>query len=365
MKISIYELKIPFIFAFSHNKASRKATQTIIVKVQDNTNIYGLGEGCPREYVTRETIDSAINFFNQYNKNFESLNTVEKIQQWMLENQMVIDANPAAWCAVECAILDFLSRKENKSIEAYLGLNVLTNQFSYSAVLGSEKIDYFKKTLMQYKKIGFSDYKLKVSGDLNLDIEKIRLIEGAGIKNIRLDGNNIWSDSNNAIEYIQALNYPFRAIEEPVGVQDFKSMTAIYEALEMPIILDESFLSVRDFALLSENHKGWIINLRVSKMGGILRSLSVAELAGKNNIKLIIGSQVGETSILTRAALTIVNENLGNVIAQEGAFGTYLLQKDISKHPIMFGRNGQLKTQNFSTRTGFGINYDETVEKSL
>jgi len=40
-------------------------------------------------------------------------------------------------------------------------------------------------------------------------------------------------------------------------------------------------------------------------MGGILRSLAIAEQAKQIGIPIIIGAQVGETSILTRAALTL------------------------------------------------------------
>jgi len=52
---------------------------------------------------------------------------------------------------------------------------------------------------------------------------------------------------------------------------------------------------------------------------------------------------VGETSILTRAALTIANSYRDIVIAQEGAFGTHLLEKDICEPSIMFGAGGILQ----------------------
>ena len=80
-------------------------------------------------------------------------------------------------------------------------------------------------------------------------------------------------------------------------------------------------------------------------MGGILRSLSIAEKAKQAGIPVIIGAQVGETSILTRAALTIANVYRDNLLAQEGAFGTRLLERDLIEPPLMFGKGGILRAE--------------------
>ena len=77
-------------------------------------------------------------------------------------------------------------------------------------------------------------------------------------------------------------------------------------------------------------------------MGGILRSLAIAEKSKALGIPIIIGAHVGETSILTRAALTVVNAYRDIVIAQEGAFGTHLLEWDITENPLMFAAGGKL-----------------------
>ena len=77
-------------------------------------------------------------------------------------------------------------------------------------------------------------------------------------------------------------------------------------------------------------------------MGGLLRSLAIAEQARRLKIPIIIGAQVGETSILTRAALTVAHACREILVGQEGAFGTHLLEYDITGQPIMFGNKGLL-----------------------
>jgi L-alanine-DL-glutamate epimerase-like enolase superfamily enzyme len=87
---------------------------------------------------------------------------------------------------------------------------------------------------------------------------------------------------------------------------------------------------MEQFKYLQADPQSWIINIRISKMGGILRSLAIAEEARAMGFPIIIGAQVGETSILTRAALTLANHYRDILLAQEGAFGTYLLERDIA-----------------------------------
>ncbi len=86
----------------------------------------------------------------------------------------------------------------------------------------------------------------------------------------------------------------------------------------------------------------WIVNLSVSKMGGVLRYMEIARKEKKRRIGLIVGAPVGETSILTRAALAVASVCGDAHVASEGAFGTYLLPRDLTSPSLMFGPGGNL-----------------------
>ena len=88
-------------------------------------------------------------------------------------------------------------------------------------------------------------------------------------------------------------------------------------------------------------------------MGGLLRSLDVVQAARTAGIGVIVGAQVGETSLLTRVALTVAQAAGPSLVAQEGAFGTFLLERDICDPPLMFGAGGILEAS--SVKTGVGI----------
>lgn len=93
-------------------------------------------------------------------------------------------------------------------------------------------------------------------------------------------------------------------------------------------------------------------------MGGVLRSLEMAKHLALMGYGLIIGAHVGETSLLTRAALTLGQNFRGILTAQEGAFSIHLLTGDVSSTAVVFGKKGLLDASGFqfSSKPGWGLN---------
>ena len=348
MKISdiqIEELNIPLKISFEHSTASRSETESVLVKTHTGSGHTGLGEGCPRSYVTGESISSALKFFSKYESEFITISSVSKLKEWITTHKIEIDNNPAAFSATEISLLNALALDRETSIEQLLEIPKIAGKFHYTAVLGTRDAIMFHSQLKQYKAGGFKDYKVKLFGDLAIDLQNMNLFSsefGTGIR-LRFDANNLWTSAVEAIDYLEALNTNYFAIEEPITANKYEDLKLIYKALDKKIILDESFLKSEDFQHIREDPLPWIINLRISKMGGIIRSLSIAAEARELGIPLIIGAQVGETSILTRAALMVASSCRKILIAQEGAYGTHLLSYDLVDPPISFGAGGILE----------------------
>ncbi len=359
MRLTIQQLEIPFKQAFAHATAIRSCTESILVKAELSNGFVGVGEGCPRKYVTGETIRTTTSFFDAHREAWQQFNGLEGLKAWMTVNMQDIDKNPAAWCAVELALFDCWGQDQGQSIEALLNLDELTGQFHYSAVLGTENTATFEKQAQQFAALEFFDFKVKVTGNLEADRQKIEFLKQLPIKKlrIRLDANNFWKTSAEAVAYLKSLNYPFFAIEEPLPVGDYDGCRQISQQLGLPIILDESFLRMEQLKHLQADPPTWILNIRISKMGGILRSIAIAKEAKAIGLPIIIGAQVGETSILTRAALTVANHYRDILLAQEGAFGTYLLEHDITDTPLMFGKCGRLDPDPISCQPGLGLTF--------
>ena len=351
-------LEIPFKTAFSHASASRETTQSVWVEARTRDGAAGCGEGCPRDYVTGETLEGALAFVARLTESWlEEIFDLESLSMWTRQHRAEIDANPAAWCAVELALLDAFSKQSGKTVEALLGVPEIGGRFQYSAVIGDSAAKRFETELSRYRQAGFLDFKIKLSGDFQRDLDKVALMKAAGIApdSVRADANNLWANAEDAIQFLSRLDYRFRAIEEPVRAGDHASMNRIAAHTGCSIILDESLLRADQLSWFADSPKHWVANLRISKMGGLIRSLELLDLVRRSGLRLIVGAHVGETSLLTRAALTIANAARALLIAQEGAFGTHLLEHDVIDPPIMFGRGGTLDASQLPVGYGFGL----------
>jgi L-alanine-DL-glutamate epimerase-like enolase superfamily enzyme len=343
--IRAYALAIPFNVAFKHASAERATTQTVWIEAAARDGAVGFGEGCPRDYVTAESLHSASLFLSAHTSDWlAAIHDVETLRVWADRHRRDVDANPSAWTAVELALLDLLGKKENKSVDALLGLPELSGRFRYTAVLGDAPLRQFEMQLNHYVQAGFREFKIKLAGETARDLAKVRALGGAGISPhaVRADANNLWRDADVAIRDLGALDFPFFALEEPLSAGDYAGMGRIASALNTNIILDESLLRVDQLEQIGEAAGRWIVNVRVSKMGGLLRSLELTRAARQRGVRVIVGAHVGETSLLTRAALTIANSARDILLAQEGAFGTHLLAGDVVDPPLMFGQGGIL-----------------------
>jgi hypothetical protein len=86
-----------------------------------------------------------------------------------------------------------------------------------------------------------------------------------------------------------------------------------------------------------------------------LRSLEFGVAARRIGVPIIVGAHVAETSVLTRAALTLAHSMRDRAVACEGAFGTHLLEHDVVWPSIMFGKEGIVDTAALQIGTAPGL----------
>ena len=356
-RVSVFTYPVPFKMVFRHASASRDRAENLIVAVHAEGRV-GYGEGCPREYVSGETIASGVDFIRTHADALRrDVTDVSSLRGWIADHAEAIDENPAGFCAVETAILDLLGHASGKCVEELLGLPRPRTAFKYSAVLGNAPHPAYLWQLRRYRKRRFTDFKVKLSGDVRRDSRKVRALAGTA-ERIRVDANNLWTTADDCIRHLETLPGKVFAVEEPLAAGDIEGFRAVGQSTGTRIVLDESLLRAGQLESLADPER-WIANIRVSKMGGILRSLAVAERAAGLGIGTIVGCQVGETSILTRAALPVMQAAGSSLVAAEGAFGTYLLVRDLAMPCLMFGDGGLLVPSDLPTGPGFGLTVAE------
>jgi len=341
MKIDFRLLEIPFKVSFKHNSASRKVTSTIWVEISRGEFV-GIGEGCPRFYVTGESEESCVAFISTRRESLLNVEGYQSLLVWRENNISDIESNPAAWCAIELAFLDLFSQETNQSINELMGEAHIPRELKYSAILGDSAPGVWERLCDWHLENEMSIFKLKLNGDNGIDTARINYILNENSQaEIRIDANNMWKSVEEGVAYLKELPSVLNAVEEPLKFPDWKGMNQMSHLLAYPIIHDEHVCQYSDL-LKIESPQNVIVNLRVSKCGGLMNSIAMGKKALDLGMKVIIGAQVGETSALTRAGFLLSSALSHQVWAHEGAYGKLLLKEDPFREHYQLGKEGKV-----------------------
>lgn len=353
VRLSLATFPARFRFQFSHAAARRSATENIIC-IAEAVGTVGYGEGCPRSYVTGETTATAAAFFERHRGEIEAdVRDLDSLKAWIAANEAAIDAVPAAFAAVELALLDLFGRREGLSLEALLGLPAL-RPLRTSAVFGVAGVAPTAALAGAYRLFGMTDAKAKLSDDPGLDRRRLSVIRRVlGARGMRVDANNMFLTAGACIDHLRVADAPVWAIEEPLAARDFDGMAEVARTAGARVILDESAIRPADLARL--DGPDWIVNLRVSKHGGLLRALRMADAARAKGVGVLVGAHVGETAILARASLALAAALGPEPPLTECGYGPWLLARDVSRSRVGFGRGGLLAPRLGDAGSGLDI----------
>lgn len=367
---AIYALCIPFVEAFAHSASSRKASDSIVVRLESTDGAVGYGEGLARAYVTGETVETSINHirrvlwpavsshdYEELVPDSDPLKALAPIDESLPTEALdgVIAFN-AARSAMEIALIDCLLRRRQLSLAELL--TPRRTSMTYGAVISSGSTESCRKRARQLKLFGIRDVKIKIKerGDVRR-VEAVREVLGDGAR-LRVDANGAF-ETQVAIEVAKELvPLDIAAFEQPTARKACASgLRQVRESTVIPIMADESIVTIEDARDLIEARACDYFNLRLSKCGGITRTLQLARLAKATGVSLQLGSQVGETAILSAAGRHMA-AHLEEVDFLEGSYGKLLLTEDLSRDPVQFGHGGRAPAL---CGAGLGIHVREDV----
>jgi len=374
--LTLYRLRIPFHQVFSHALHSRDESDAVIVKVNGSDGRSGFGEALPRAYVTGETTENMIGrirdflaprvFEEKFPPGWQTLEQLQSLlPDWTRNSQSNngVTAWNAAFCAVELALLDWSLRADHSALADYLP--PCRFEVVYSGVVSADSAKDAAALAKRMARLGITQIKVKVgTADDGARLDAVRKAVGKSVE-LRADANGAWS-ATQAIEQLKLLA-PFKLafIEQPVAAGDIAGMRQVRRDCGIPVIADESLVTVDQARRLIAENGCDLFNIRLSKNGGIAGSLAIARLAQAAGIKIQVGAQVGETGILSAAGRTFA-AHMPALVCAEGSFGTWLLTEDITFDNLAFGPGGRAP---LLQRRGLSVTVNEealdrlTVEK--
>jgi L-Ala-D/L-Glu epimerase len=363
--VGTWLLKLPFLSPIRHNLATHEGSENIIVKVTTADGVTGYGEGIPRGFVTGETLAGSLAFLRQVlapaalSLKFASPRDLPDLLEG-LRQRLKATAFPAAFCALETAVLDAAGKTWDLPVSEFLG-PLRHQSVIYSAVIPLASEAKMQQLFLLVKLNRMHFIKLKVGIPEDLQVLAMAREALGPVVDLRVDANSAWSPSQ-AIDRINAMA-PFRisAVEQPVAKEDFQGLKAVQAGIAVPIIADESVCTMDDAQSLIDLKACQIFNLRLSKCGGLLNAQRILNLAESAGIRCQLGCHVGETSILAAAGRHFA-QAAPELVYLEGSFAPYLLTRDPVAQSVTFGSQGEASAL---TTPGLGVEVLEDVLNEL
>ena len=344
---SLYALRIPFVEAFRHSASDRRWCDSVVVRVRDEDGGEGFGEGIPRPYVTGETVESVRAHLagalwpavaGQPIPPLDGPTDLSAVDALIPDGALAgTVAAHASRAALELAILDCGLRRDGRSLAALLPPR--RTLVRYSGVITAGSLESVGQHARAARAVGLGDVKIKVGFDDDVArVTAVRDVLGEGAT-VRLDANGAWT-FDRAVAILNAVApLGIAAVEQPLPRGPVEALAALRQATPVPIVADESLVTLADADALVAARAVDYLNVRVSKCGGLARSAAIAARAAAHGIGIQIGSQVGETSILSAAGRHLAAA-LPAVAFVEGSFGTLLLTEDVTVESLRFGHRG-------------------------
>jgi muconate cycloisomerase len=340
----VYNKRLGFRMDVAHGLASRFCSDNVYVELVSDSGLAGYGECVPRTYVTGETPESAVNSLEVLLPQLSAApyDSPHSVIARLSEAGLTVigKENPAAFCTLELALLDLASKYWDISIHELLGLTPQVQSLVYSLVVPIFPADVMERFLSGVSGFRFAHVKIKVNGrDPIGHVHRVQSLLPPETE-IRVDVNCSWTVEK-AVEYLPELvDAGVVSVEQPLAAYDFEGLARL-RGRGVLITLDESISGPDDVERAAEAGACDIVNVRISKCGGLLGAMRVIRAAERCGLGIQLGAQVGESCILS-AAGAILAAATPEFRWLEGCFGTHLLREDLCRDDFRFGTHGML-----------------------
>lgn len=253
----------------------------------------GLGEAAPSGFYgeRRESVLMALDEFSEHLGADPA-----RIEDIMDALDKRLHGNAAAKASVDMALYDILGKRLGAPVYELLGLNPEHAPVT-SFTIGIDEPDEMAKRAAAAAK-RYPTLKIKVGTGRDLDI--VRAIRNATDATLRVDANAAWT-AKEAVRIIHELEpYGLEFVEQPVPPQDIDGLRFVREHVSLPIIADESCVTVDDIPRLVGVVDG--INIKLMKCGGIHHALKMIHTARAHNMKIMLGCMIESSLAITAAA---------------------------------------------------------------
>jgi L-alanine-DL-glutamate epimerase-like enolase superfamily enzyme len=229
--------------------------------------------------------------------------------------------HPYVKSAIDMACWDLLGRHAGLPVHVLLGGTQMESVALYRAIAQRSAQD-MASSVASYRAQGYRKFQLKVGGDPDEDIDRIRAVAAVLERGDVLiaDANTGWTQ-HEAIRVANAVRDLDVYIEQPCAT--YEECLAVRRTTSLPFILDEVVTDVHALLRLLADRAADVVNLKISRLGGITRLRQVRDLCAASGIGMTIEDSWG-SDIATAAIAHVAQSTPADVLFSATDFNSYV-----------------------------------------
>jgi len=295
----------PFRIARSQHGGAMAASVIVELRSDLLPGLVGLGEGCPDAYYGETTttmpvvIEALLDAVAPGALDVSSSAAARaSLAEIGAAFEAVIRGHGAAKCALDVALHDLAGKATGLPVHRLLGLsaNIPPTDFT----LGLDAPEIVAERALRAAR--FPALKIKVGGAGDLaTLEAVRAVYAG---RLRVDANTSWTPESAAAIVPELVRLGVELIEQPFPPRRYDWLMALQAASPLPIVADESAVTIEDLDALVGVVDG--VNVKLAKCGGIGPAARMLNRARELGFRTFLGC-MEETSVGIAASASVAS----------------------------------------------------------
>ncbi|MEC8657204.1 MAG: cis-3-hydroxy-L-proline dehydratase [Verrucomicrobiota bacterium] len=348
-KIKVWQVDLPLHegdYKWSGGKSVTTFDSTV-VGIETDQGVSGFGEVCPLGPVYLPSYAKGVRIgIEELGPSLIGENPLqlEKLNRRM---DQVMKGHPYVKSALDMACWDLLGKATGLPVSALLG-GAYGEDFVLYRAISQERPEEMAQKVADYRAEGYRRFQLKVGGDPDTDIERIRQVSSQLQPGDKLvaDANTGWL-RHEAMRVVHAIQDLDVYVEQPC--LRYEDCLSVRKHTDLPFVLDEVIDGIPEILRASHDLAMDVVNVKISKFGGLTRAKQARDLCVSLGIAMTLEDTWGG-DIVTAAISHLAHSTPPEFLFTATDFNSYVTQ------PLAEGAPQRVKGRMASSENpGLGI----------
>ncbi|MEX0351220.1 MAG: mandelate racemase/muconate lactonizing enzyme family protein [Paracoccaceae bacterium] len=305
-RLTVYQVDLPLEHPYwlSGGRLKFEVLDATLVKIECDEGLTGWGEGTPwgHTYVPAHGpgIRAGIETMAPFLLGLDPRKVLE-IERAM---DLALPGHLYAKSPIDMACWDIAGQAAGLPIADLMGGGSRAPRAIASSV-GAKTIEDTRAVMERYRQRGYVAHSVKIGGDVERDIARIRDVEAQRAKDeiILYDVNRGWSRQQ-ALRVMQATEDLQVMFEQPCETLD--DIAALRPLHSAPVSIDESLVTLQDAARIARDGLAEVFGIKLNRVGGLTKAARMRDIALAHGIDMFVmatgGSVLADAEALHLAA---------------------------------------------------------------